>query len=114
MEYSDDPTRERIEAIQFDGEKPRGSASAVVHHLEVYVPLGGLIDLNVEKARLVKEQDRLQKLVFASRAKLNNEKFIQNADPEVVEAERSKLASLEAALDKVVRYVEEINAISEA
>ncbi|HEY3295899.1 MAG TPA: valine--tRNA ligase [bacterium] len=103
-----------IEELHFDSAKPRGSASAVVQNLEIYVPLGGLIDLAVEQARLSKEQDRLVKLVQSTRARLSNEQFVKNADPEVVEAERVKLASLEAALDKVVRYVEEINAITEA
>ncbi len=104
-----------IGELHFDGQKPRGSASAVVQNVvEIYVPLGGLIDLGVEQARLAKEQERLSKLVQSSRGKLTNEQFVRNADPDVVEAERSKLASLEAALDKVTRYIEEINAIKEA
>lgn len=103
-----------LEKLSFDEPKPRGSASAVVHGIEVYVPLGGLIDLKVELARLAKEQERLNKLVQGARGKLSNKQFVENADPEIVQAERDKLANLEQALEKVDRYIGEINAISEA
>jgi valyl-tRNA synthetase len=102
-----------IEQLHFDAQKPKGSASAVAHHLEIYVPLGGLIDIAAEQARLAKESDRLNKLVQSAQSRLSNEQFVKNADPEVVVAEREKLASLEAALEKVTRYIQEINAISE-
>ncbi|MFZ5434589.1 MAG: valine--tRNA ligase [Calditrichota bacterium] len=102
-----------LERLDFTMTKPHGSASAVVRGLEVFVPLGGLIDLNVEKARLGKEQERLTRLVDGSRARLANPKFVQNAAEDVVDAERQKLADLEQALAKVNRYVEEINSIIE-
>jgi valyl-tRNA synthetase len=103
-----------LEKLTFGDPKPRGSASAVVRGIEVFVPLGGLIDLNVELARLAKEQERLSKLVQGSRAKLANPQFIENADPEVVESERGKQKDLEAALEKVNRYIEEIKSLCEA
>ncbi len=103
-----------LDQLAMDGQKPRGSASAVVKGIEVYVPLGGLINLDVEQARLTKEQDRLSKLVQGSRGKLANQQFVKAAKPEIVEAERQKLNDLEAALEKVSRYLKEVKAISEA
>ena len=102
-----------LDKIEFDAAKPRGSASAVVHGVEIYVPLGGLIDLNAERARLSKEQERLNKLVQGTRARLANPQFIANADPEIVQNEKDKLLNLQHSLEKVNRYVEEINSISE-
>jgi valyl-tRNA synthetase len=101
-----------VEKLTFDGSKPKGSASAVVHGLEIFVPLGGLIDLKVEAARLDKEFQRLSKLVEGARGRLANPQFIGNADPDVVENERTKLHDLEIALEKVNRYVEEIGEIN--
>jgi valyl-tRNA synthetase len=103
-----------LDALMLDGQKPKGSASAVVKGIEVYVPLGGIIDLEIEQARLNKEQERLSKLVQGSRGKLANQQFVESAKPEIVEAERQKLSDLEAALEKVNRYLDEVKAINEA
>ena len=102
-----------LEELKLDGQKPKGSASAVVKGIEVYVPLGGLINLDVEQARLNKERERLAKLVKSAQGKLANEQFVTSAKPEIVEAERQKLLDLEAALAKVERYLEEVKAVSE-
>ncbi len=102
-----------LDGLVLDGQKPKGSASAVVKGLEVYVPLGGLINLDAEQARLSKECERLSRLVQGARGKLANEQFVQGAKPEIVEAERQKLSDLEAALEKVNRYLEEVKAVSE-
>ena len=40
--------------------KPKASASAVVKSSEIYIPLEGLIDLDVERQRLQKEITRLE------------------------------------------------------
>ena len=102
-----------LDAIEFNQPKPRGSASAVVRGMEVFVPLGGLIDLKAERARLAKEQERLTRLTQGAQARLADSRFVENADPLVVQNERDKLANLEHALEKVDRYIEEINSISE-
>ncbi|RPH96101.1 valine--tRNA ligase [candidate division KSB1 bacterium] len=102
-----------LEKLSFESVKPKGSAAAIVHGLEVCVPLGGLIDPNVERARLVKEQDRLNKLLQGAEARLSNPQFIENADPAVVDSEREKLSSLRMSLGKVNKYIAEINSINE-
>jgi len=102
-----------LERLDFGTDKPKGSASAVVRGLEVYVPLEGLLDLKAERARLAKEHERLMKLVEGARGRLANPKFVENAAEEVVAAERQKLFDLEAALQKVDRYCREIDSIKE-
>ncbi|MDD5088238.1 MAG: class I tRNA ligase family protein, partial [bacterium] len=102
-----------LDRLDFDADKPKGSASAVVRTLEVFVPLEGLIDLKAERARLAKERERLTKLVEGARGRLANPKFVENAAEEVVAAERQKLADLESALQKVDRYCSEIDSIKE-
>ena len=70
--------------------KPKASASAIVKNCEIFVPLEGLIDLDLEKSRLQKEISRLEGLLAGINKKLSNEKFLSNAAPEVVEKEKKK------------------------
>ena len=42
-----------------DQNKPEQSATVVIGKNELYIPLGGLIDLNVEKVRLQKRADEI-------------------------------------------------------
>ena len=54
-----------------------------------------------ERARLLKEQDKLQKEIARSRGKLNNAGFVQKAPAAVVEQERANLCDNEALLARV-------------
>jgi valyl-tRNA synthetase len=82
-------------------EKPKASASTVLKNCEIYVPLTGLIDLDVERNRLQKEITRLQGALSGINKKLSNEKFVSNADPDVVERERTKQADWKSNLVKL-------------
>jgi valyl-tRNA synthetase len=93
----------RVEEIRIDKNitKPKASASSVVKDTEIYVPLEGLIDLDVERNRLQKEITRLEGTLAGIEKKLSNEKFVQNAAPEVVEKERTKKKDWEASIEKL-------------
>ncbi|NNE43637.1 MAG: valine--tRNA ligase, partial [Gemmatimonadetes bacterium] len=84
-----------------DAQKPGVSASAVIRGGTVFVPLEGLIDLDVERKRLDKEGERLRSLIGGAEKKLGNENFVSRAKPEVVAKEREKLGSLQNDLKKV-------------
>jgi valyl-tRNA synthetase len=88
----------RVESISTADVAPKGAAQIIVGEATACLPLGNLIDLGTEKARIEKaivkneqEKDRLGK-------KLSNEKFIANADPDVVAADRERHAELEVQL----------------
>ena len=78
--------------ISLDVEKPKASASAVVKGCEIFVPLEGIIDLDVERNRIQKEIDRLEGSLKGIEKKLSNENFLKNAAKEVVEKEKQKQA----------------------
>ena len=78
-----------------------GNPAGPIKNCEIYIPLEGLIDLDVEKNRLQKEISRLEGLLVGIDKKLSNEKFVSNAVPEVVEKERMKKKDVEANLLKV-------------
>lgn len=84
-----------------DYAKPRHAVSAVAGPAEVFVLLEGVIDLDGERRRLMKELARLQGVQESSRRKLANLDFLERAKPEVVEAERAKLAQMEQTRAKV-------------
>jgi len=91
----------RVESISTADVAPKGAAQIIVGEATACLPLGNLIDLGTEKARIEKaivkneqEKDRLGK-------KLSNEKFIANADPDVVAADRERHAELEGQLESL-------------
>ncbi|WP_201981665.1 valine--tRNA ligase [Hymenobacter rubidus] len=77
---------------------PAASVSFVLGGSEFFIPLEGHIDLAAERARLEKELEYAQGFRESVQKKLGNEKFAQNAKPDVLERERQKLADAEAKI----------------
>jgi valyl-tRNA synthetase len=73
-------------------ETPREAAAHQVlsDGSELVLPLAGVIDVDRECARLTGELSQLDQQLTSLRARLENEKFVSRAKPEVVEAERAK------------------------
>ncbi len=72
-------------------------ATQLVGEMEVLVPMAGLIDKEVELARLAKEIEKQDKLITGTEKKLGNESFTAKAPEAVVQKERDKLADFKAA-----------------
>ena len=87
--------------VSHGGTRPKLSASAVVQGEEIFVPLEGLIDVEIEKARLQKEIDRIMGILPGIRHKLENQGFVSKAPKEVVEREREKQSKFETNLEKL-------------
>ncbi len=98
----------RVDGISLAEQAPKGAAQIVAGEATVCLPLGTLIDIAAEKARLEKAIAKVEAEMARINGKLSNEKFVANANPEVVAAERerleeltSQLASLKTALARV-------------
>ncbi len=91
----------RVEDIVLDGEVTKGAAQIVVAETTYSLPLGALIDLDAEKARLEKAIGKVEGDLGKVNGKLNNEKFVANARPDVVAAERERLTELEGQKAKL-------------
>ena len=89
--------------------KPKASASSVVKSSEIYIPLEGLIDLDVEQQRLQKEITRLEGSLAGIEKKLSNEKFVSGAPADVVEKERTKQRDWQENLRKLREILENLN-----
>jgi len=97
----------RAAKISIDGaEMPKAAARAVLAGgAEVAIPLEGLIDFEQERARLMREKEKLQKEQTRLDAQLGNADFVQRAPAEKVEELRARVADIAqrtAALDQMV------------
>ncbi|MBN9046349.1 MAG: valine--tRNA ligase, partial [Rhizobiales bacterium] len=91
----------RVESIAFEAQAPKGAAQMLLGEATICIPLGNLVDLKAEAARLAKETAKIAADIDRIEKKLSNEKFVANAKEEVVEAEREKLAELKEAAARV-------------
>ncbi|MEO5800089.1 MAG: valine--tRNA ligase [Gemmatimonadales bacterium] len=62
----------------------------------IVVPLGDLVDLDKECARLGSEAAKMEQLVAAQESKLSNDNFVSRAPANIIEKEREKLESWRA------------------
>ena len=67
-----------------DGHEAPASATQRFDELEILVPLEGLIDVDAERSRLMKEINKLLSGLKAVETKLNNKKFVNNAPSSIV------------------------------
>ncbi len=88
----------RIDRIEPAATVPAGAIQAVVEGATLALPLGEVVDLAREKARLAKEIGRLDAEIVKIGAKLGNPNFVAKAKPEVVEEQR--LREAEASRDR--------------
>jgi valyl-tRNA synthetase len=78
--------------------EPPMAATQLYGHIEILVPLAGLIDKDAEAARLEKEIAKLEKNLAGIAAKLSNAKFVDNAPKEIVDVERERQRANESAI----------------
>ena len=87
----------RVGAAEYPaaGERPKGAATTVIGATEIYLPLGDLINLDEERARLTKEIRKFEEEFSRVQKKLANNDFISKAKEEVVRKEREKAGQVE-------------------
>jgi len=87
-----------LTGISFVSGKPDNSASFMIKTTEFYIPLGGLIDVEAEKAKILSDLSYLRGFLDSVMKKLDNERFVQNAPPSVLDLERKKKADTESKI----------------
>jgi valyl-tRNA synthetase len=78
--------------IEADAPAPEGALTLAVEDFAIYLPLGGLVDRDAERARLAREIEAAEAEVGRASAMLNNEGFIARAPDKVVQVQRDRLA----------------------
>lgn len=78
-----------------------GQVVIATHVAQISIPLGELVDLEKEKARVQKELDKNRKMLSGLEGKLQNPGFVSKAPANVVEAERERAEKLRALIEKL-------------
>jgi valyl-tRNA synthetase len=74
------------------------SIMTVVGNEKIYIKSDAVIDPSVQKEKLAKDLKYLKGFLIAVDKKLSNDKFVQNAKPEVIELERKKKQDAETKI----------------
>ncbi|MCW5691296.1 MAG: valine--tRNA ligase [Pseudolabrys sp.] len=98
----------RVSEMSSAATPPQGSAQLVVRGDLVALPLIGVIDIAAERARLAKEMKKAEDDIDRVEKKLGNPKFVERAEPEVVEEERAKREEALARKAKIAEAIERL------
>ena len=83
-----------------------GSVRIVADGAVIYIPMGELVDIDKEIARLQKEQLNCEQSIKQVEGKLSNKGFVEKAPENVVKAEREKLEKLREKADALSQSIE--------
>ena len=97
-----------IEEISFAGEDISNAISFIVRSTQFYIPAGEKIDMEEERSKLIKELEYTKGFLKSVDIKLSNERFINNARPEIIENERKKKSDAEARIKTIEDQLESL------
>ena len=97
-----------LESITSVSEKDSSASTFMVGTVEYAVPLGSLIDVEAEIAKMETQLQHLEGFLAGIKKKLSNERFVQNAPEAVVALERKKQSDSE---EKIASLRESIAAL---
>ena len=86
------------ETIDYNSNTVANSITLVVQKDKFFIETTAVLDTNSQKQQLQKDLDYLKGFLASVDKKLSNERFVQNAKPEVIEIERKKKADAEAKI----------------
>jgi valyl-tRNA synthetase len=100
----------RVESVSVlaDGEEPPASATALLGETRLLVPMKGVIDVDAERARLEKQKQKVESDLAKTRGKLGNDKFVNNAPPDVVTQERQRATDFEMTIAQLNEQLEKL------
>ncbi|HEY8937549.1 MAG TPA: class I tRNA ligase family protein, partial [Cyclobacteriaceae bacterium] len=87
-----------LSEVSFVSEQPAGATAFITRSTEFYIPLVGKVDTEKERETILKDLEYQRGFIISVNKKLENEKFVNSAPPQVVEIERKKKADAEAKI----------------
>jgi valyl-tRNA synthetase len=96
------------ESIAYTTETIANTIVVAVEKDKFYIETGRQLDTAVLKAELLKDLEHQKKFLESVSKKLSNERFVQNAKPEVIELERKKQADSEARIKTIEESLENL------
>ncbi len=92
--------------VSADMERPAGTVAAVAGSVQVFVTLGEDVDLESLRTVFANRLEKMEKSLMGIDKKLGNARFVENADPELVETERERRAELVTEMDMLRQNLE--------
>ena len=83
------------ESVSYTSDSVANSITVVVQKDKFFIETTTLLDTASQKQQLQKDLDYLKGFLLSVEKKLSNERFVQNAKPEVIEIERKKKTDAE-------------------
>jgi valyl-tRNA synthetase len=84
--------------LEYITEKPENAMACIVGSTEFYIPFTAGIDIEAERKKMEEELKYYRGFLVSVMKKLDNEKFVNNASQQIVDAERKKQADAEARI----------------
>ena len=100
-----------VEILSADAENPAKSASAMTPACNLYIPLGDLVDIDKEIARLTKDKARVEGEIARAQGKLNNPGFVSKAPAQLIEAEKEKLEKNSKVIESLTARIAELESM---
>ena len=97
-----------VEILDAGAPNPEKSASAVTGPCELFMPLGELVDVEKEIARLQKDKKNVEGEIARAQGKLNNQGFVSKAPAHLIEQEKEKLETNKGLLVKIEARIAEM------
>ena len=94
--------------ISFVSEKQAGTVSFMVGTTEFFIPVEGRIDIESELSKLNEELEYNRGFLANVMKKLDNERFVENAPPTVLDLERKKKSDAESKIKSLEERIKEL------
>ena len=101
----------RLSEISTAEAAPKGAVQIVHGDAVAALPIADFIDIDAEKARLKKEQDKAKSEIAAIDKKLANKNFVEKAPAKVVEEQKTRRVDFSAQLEKLSAALERLDAL---
>ncbi len=82
--------------------------SKILNGIEIYIPLGELVDFEKELARLKGELEKAENEIKRAEGKLSNQGFVAKAPKALIDGEKVKLQKFTELRDKILASIEEL------
>ena len=102
-------TLARLSSARVSSEIPKGSAQFVIGEAVAALPLGDVIDLEKERARLAKEIKKAEDEIARIDGKLSNTAFVAKAPAEVIDEQKEKRAEYAAVASRLTEAVSRLS-----
>ncbi|MDY6820074.1 MAG: valine--tRNA ligase [Deferribacterota bacterium] len=99
----------KVDNIYITNKDEKNAATSVSPDFQIFIPLKGVINIDMELKRLTKEKDKILKDYNLYGNKLKNKKYLENAPSAVIEKDKAKFNELNTKLERLNKTIEKLS-----